>query len=75
MKYKEVLVPSLGISLFNECGEHRQERLQRFSSPLWGFLYLIKSQSYRQKKKNYVLVPSLGISLFNSNLRQAYQTD
>ena len=37
----EVLVPSLGILLFNVFGEIEPKEIVEFSSPLWGFFYLI----------------------------------
>ena len=35
-----VLVPSLGILLFNKVGESMKYK-ELFSSPLWGFFYLM----------------------------------
>ena len=59
-----VLVPSLGISLFN-IYFLKYHNNTAFSSPLWGFLYLIEEIVELLDKIATVLVPSLGISLFN----------
>ena len=37
----KILVPSLGILLFNELNMSAAEMQTEFSSPLWGFFYLI----------------------------------
>ena len=60
-----VLVPSLGISLFNTDALELVKMIERFSSPLWGFLYLIETKDLLGEVVTIVLVPSLGISLFN----------
>ena len=41
-----VLVPSLGILLFNNVGWDCGTHCHVFSSPLWGFFYLIKTPPY-----------------------------
>ena len=46
-----VLVPSLGISLFNGLGVGVCYSYYEFSSPLWGFLYLIMWYSFKEIKK------------------------
>ncbi len=60
-----VLVPSLGILLFNTITKYCDIIKSPFSSPLWGFFYLIEV-SLTEKMRIDVLVPSLGILLFNS---------
>ena len=62
--YYSVLVPSLGILLFNKETEKAMYINFSFSSPLWGFFYLIFMIIFIGCGKK-VLVPSLGILLFN----------
>ena len=64
-RWNNVLVPSLGISLFNSPQQFFKQNYIEFSSPLWGFLYLISPNFLHRKGGVFVLVPSLGISLFN----------
>ena len=40
-KIVTVLVPSLGILLFNSENQHLYNDFTEFSSPLWGFFYLM----------------------------------
>ena len=62
-----VLVPSLGILLFNIKFEKDCFIVEKFSSPLWGFFYLILL-GFISKGNFSVLVPSLGILLFNFSI-------
>ncbi len=63
-----VLVPSLGILLFNNAEDYICPPVQKFSSPLWGFFYLMSINSFCCYQTG-VLVPSLGILLFNKSSR------
>ena len=66
-----VLVPSLGILLFNDTKAGLSEKKGRqFSSPLWGFFYLILN-ILSIIFLIMVLVPSLGILLFNPVLENS----
>ena len=50
---KTVLVPSLGISLFNiEVMIYRSKKIL-FSSPLWGFLYLMIMRGTNSKEVKF----------------------
>ena len=61
-----ILVPSLGILLFNQ-NNRRKKQCLRFSSPLWGFFYLINIGGVKKTLGELsILVPSLGILLFNT---------
>ena len=61
----EVLVPSLGILLFNNNLIVNSRTMIMFSSPLWGFFYLMAEWLDESTEEAEVLVPSLGILLFN----------
>ena len=64
-----VLVPSLGILLFNSNEVGLLIRLEVFSSPLWGFFYLMGVEFINSDRQRLVLVPSLGILLFNNPVK------
>ena len=72
MKDEAVLVPSLGISLFNEETRNRKKNKKVLVPSLGISLFNGKYES--ENMESLVLVPSLGISLFN-HIRLLLQFD